>query len=234
MPSPLAVGMAKRSQLSAKGLRTRERIVEAAGELFLTRGMAATTLDDVKASAGVSSSQLYHYFDNKGHLVQAVAVLHTENIVAAQGPMLLGLQDLDGLRNWAMFVVDDFDSLGCCGGCPLGSLGGEIAEYDELARQAVSASLRRWEGVLRDGLTKLVDTGALASNADPEALALGLIVALQGGLLLGKIHRSARPLQVALKIAIDQVASFAALPGIPAAGPVDRERGDAELPEAES
>jgi hypothetical protein len=39
-------------------------------------------------------------------------------------------------------------------------------------------------------------------------LAVVLIVALQGGLLLGKIHRSSRPLEVALTNAIDHVASF--------------------------
>jgi TetR/AcrR family transcriptional repressor of nem operon len=189
-------------------LRTRERIVEAAGELFLTQGMAATTLDDVKAAAGVSSSQLYHYFHSKGALVQAVAVLHTENIVAAQGPMLLGMQGLDSLRDWAEFVVDNFRSFDCCGGCPLGSLGSEVAEYDELARQAVSASLGLWEGVLRDGLTKLIETGALGSTADPDALAVVLIVALEGGLLLGKIHRSSRPLEIALGNAIDHIESF--------------------------
>lgn len=180
----------------------------AAAELLLTRGPAATTLDDVKAAAGVSSSQLYHYFDSKGDLVQAVAVYRTEGSVAAQGPMLRGMEGLDSLRDWAGFVVDDFRSFDCCGGCPLGSLGSEVAEYDELARQAVSASLGRWEGVLRDGLTKLRETGVLDSAADPEALAVILMVALQGGFLLGKIHRSPRSLEVALTNAIDYVARF--------------------------
>ena len=202
--------MAEITRLTPKGLLTRERIVEAAGELFLTRGMAATTLDDVKAAARVSSSQLYHYFDSKSDLVQAVAVLHTENLVATQGPMLRDMQGLDSLRRWAGFVVDNFRSFDCYGGCPLGSLGSEVAEYDELARQAVSASLELWEDALRDGLTRLTETGELDCAADPEALAVVLIVALQGGLLLGKIHRSSRPLEIALTNAIDHVASFSA------------------------
>ena len=99
----------------------------------------------------------------------------------------------DRLRDWARFVVDNFRSFDCCGGCPLGSLGSEVAEYDELARQAVSASLARWEGVLRDALTKLRETAVLESSADPEALAVILTVALQGGLLLGKIHSPRSP-----------------------------------------
>jgi TetR/AcrR family transcriptional regulator, transcriptional repressor for nem operon len=200
--------VAEIARLTPKGLRTRERIVEAAGELFLTRGLVATSLDDVKAAANVSSSQLYHYFDSKGDLVQAVAVLHTENIVAAQGPMLREMQTLDDLRDWAGFVVDDFRSFDCCGGCPLGSLGSEVAEYDEMARQAVSESLAQWEDALREGLAKLTESGALAPTAEPDTLATSLMVALEGGLLLGKIHRSPRALEVALGNVIDYIASF--------------------------
>jgi AcrR family transcriptional regulator len=36
------------------------------------RGVAGTTLEDVKAAADVSGSQLYHYFLDKDDLVQAV------------------------------------------------------------------------------------------------------------------------------------------------------------------
>lgn len=200
--------MAEIARFTSKGMRTRERIVDAAAELLFTQGMAATTLDEVKAAASVSSSQLYHYFDSRSDLLQAVVVRHTENIVAAQEPALRGMEGLDWLRDWAVLVVDIFRSFHYRGGCPIGSLGSEVAEQDELAREAISASLGRWEDALRAGLTKLTESGELTSDADPEALATCLIVALQGGLLLGKIHRSPRPLEVALVNAIDHVASF--------------------------
>ena len=200
--------MAEVGQLTSKGLRTRERIVDAAAELIFTRGLAATTLDDVKAAASVSSSQLYHYFGDKGDLLRAVVVRHTGQIVADQEVALRSLEAVDGLRAWAVAVIDVFRSFDCRGGCPIGSLGSEVAEHDELSREAISASLGRWERALRDGLENLATSGELSSDADPETLALSLIVALQGGLLLGKIHRSSRPLEVALDHAIDHVASF--------------------------
>jgi AcrR family transcriptional regulator len=200
--------MTEIAQLTTKGLRTRERIVDAAAELLFTQGLAATTLDEVKSAASVSSSQLYHYFDSKGDLLQAIVVRHTEAIVAAQEPALRGMERLDALREWAVLVVDIFRSFDCRGGCPIGSLGSEVAEHDEAARQAISASLGRWEDALREGLTRLTESGELASTADPDALAALLIVTLQGGLLLGKIHRSSRRLEVALEHAIDHVASF--------------------------
>ncbi len=37
----------------------------AAADLILAHGVAGTTLDDVRGEAGVSSSQIYHYFADK-------------------------------------------------------------------------------------------------------------------------------------------------------------------------
>ena len=57
-------------RLTAKGLATRERIVAAAAQLMFERGVAGTSTDDVQAAAGISASQLYHYFDDKRALVE--------------------------------------------------------------------------------------------------------------------------------------------------------------------
>ena len=192
-------------QLTPKGARTRERIVQVASELVFRRGIAATTLDDVKAAAGVGSSQLYHYFDGKTDLIEAIVAHHTEAIVARQEPILRSLETVEQLRGWAAFVVEMHRSFDCRGGCPIGSLGSELAELDESARQAISASLDRWQAALRDGLHRLRTLGVLSPAADPDALAQTLIVTLQGGLLLGKIHRSPLPLEIALATAIDHV-----------------------------
>ena len=50
-----------RPRLTPKGARTRARIVEEAAALIHERGVAGTTLDDVKVAAEVGSSQMYHY-----------------------------------------------------------------------------------------------------------------------------------------------------------------------------
>ena len=59
-----------RPRLTPKGERTRARIVGAAAGLIYERGVAGTTLEDVRAAAEVSGSQLYHYFADKDELVQ--------------------------------------------------------------------------------------------------------------------------------------------------------------------
>jgi TetR/AcrR family transcriptional regulator, transcriptional repressor for nem operon len=70
-----------RPRLTPKGERTRARIVEAAARLIYERGVAGTTLDDVKTAAEVSGSQMYHYFPDKDELVQAV-ITHQADVIA--------------------------------------------------------------------------------------------------------------------------------------------------------
>lgn len=55
-----------------KATATRRRLVDVAHELFSERGYEGTSIDDVLARAGVSKGALYHHFDNKEALFEAV------------------------------------------------------------------------------------------------------------------------------------------------------------------
>src|SRR5258708_34478567 len=63
-------------------------------------GVSGTTIEGVRAAAGVSSSQVYPYFKDKKALVEAVIEYQTETIGGGQGPMLAALDTLEGLRAW--------------------------------------------------------------------------------------------------------------------------------------
>src|SRR2546430_73360 len=86
--------------LTRKGVQTRQRIVAAAADLILQRGVAGTTLDDVRVEAGVSSSQIYHYFADKEALVRAVVDYRAQTVVGEiHEPMLAAIEGIDGLRS---------------------------------------------------------------------------------------------------------------------------------------
>jgi TetR/AcrR family transcriptional repressor of nem operon len=195
----------RRAKLTPKGEQTRQRIVRAAADLMFADGVAGTTLDDVKAAAGVSSSQIYHYFADKGSLVLAVIDYQTDVIVGGMEPMLARLDTLAGLRAWRDSLVEDQRRLGCAGGCAIGSLGAELAEVDSRARARVAASFGRWEAGIRGGLAAMHARGELA--ADPGDLATATLAALQGGLLLTQLERSTRPLEQALDVMLAYVES---------------------------
>ena len=191
-------------RLTRKGQETRQRIVDAAAALIFEQGVAHTTVEDVRAAADVSSSQLYHYFDDKPALVRAVVDHQADTIVGGQ--QTFDLSSLDGLRTWRDWVIEHQRELNCSGGCPIGSLGSELAETDPEARAQVSDGFRRWEAAIQSGLREMHVRGRLTPDADPDTLALALLAALQGGLLLTQIERDTKPLEAALDAMLDLVA----------------------------
>jgi TetR/AcrR family transcriptional regulator, transcriptional repressor for nem operon len=185
-----------RPKLTPKGKRTRNRIIEAAAQLIHERGVPATTLDDIRSAAGVSGSQLSHYFTGKDELVQAVIDYQAATITGNQRQADLGSPE--GLRAWRDTVIAQAGSSQAKGGCPLGSLAGQLAETDAQARALIAAGFGQWSAAISDGLHRLRDTGHLPDGTDPDNLAVTLLAALQGGLLLAQVQRDTRPLQTAI------------------------------------
>lgn len=57
---------------TAKGEKTRQRILKIAIRLFAEKGFAGTSVDEIVDSAGVNKRMVYHYFGNKEKLYQKV------------------------------------------------------------------------------------------------------------------------------------------------------------------
>ncbi|MGI5454593.1 TetR/AcrR family transcriptional regulator [Streptomyces sp. CA-249302] len=198
-------GRSTARKLTSKGQETRRRIVAEAAQLMYERGISETTLEDVRAAAGVSGSQIYHYFADKQALLLAVIEHQTEAVLELQAPLFERLDTMAGLREWRDALVDHQRRIQCRGGCPIGSLGGEVAESNPHARFAVASAFLRWEEAIRTGLRAMSDRGEL--DADPDDLALAVLAALQGGLLLTQLQRQVKPLEVALDAMLDHIQS---------------------------
>ena len=195
-----------RKGVTRKGAATRARIVDAAAELIFQQGVAATTVEEVRDGARVSSSQLYHYFEDKPALVRAVIELQADRAIGTQERF--DLSSLEGLREWRVFVVNHTRETGGRGGCPIGSLGPALAETEPEARALLAASFKRWEASIMAGLLRMHALGRLPPEADPRQLALALLAALEGGLLLAQIQRDPEPLAAALDVMLAHIATL--------------------------
>jgi TetR/AcrR family transcriptional regulator, transcriptional repressor for nem operon len=184
-----------------KGKEARERILHAATDLVAEKGAAGMSLDDIKARAGVSSSQLYHYFEDRDDLVRSIIEVTADELLDVQGEMLDHLDTWAGIDRWFDALVALQVERHARGGCPIGSLAGQLAERDPRARAAIAAGLERWEARLREGLTRMKARGRLAAHADPATLATATMASVQGGLLLTQVRRDPGQLRIALDAA---------------------------------
>jgi TetR/AcrR family transcriptional regulator, transcriptional repressor for nem operon len=184
-----------RPRLTPKGARTRARIVEEAATLIHERGVANTTLEDVKVAAEVSGSQMYHYFPDKNELVQAVIDYQADAIVNRNRQ---AFSSANGVEGWRKMVITAAKRTKAKGGCALGSLGSQLAESDPEARALVAAGFDQWATAIGDGLRSLDADGKLPSDIDPDDLAVTLLATLEGALLLAQVHQSSRPFETAI------------------------------------
>jgi TetR/AcrR family transcriptional regulator, transcriptional repressor for nem operon len=187
--------------VTPKGRAMRERILQAAAGLVAEKGAAGMTLDDVRARTGASRSQLYHYFEDRDDLVRAVVDVTTDAVLNAQGDLLHRLDSWAGIDRWFDALVAIQEERKASGGCPIGSLAGQLAEHDPQARTAIAAGLERWETNLCDGLARMKARGKLRQEADPAALATATMASIQGGLLLTQVRRDPNQLRIALAAA---------------------------------
>ncbi len=192
-----------------KGLATRSRIISAAAELVFAQGVARTAIEDVQQRAGVSASQMYHYFTDKNDLIRAVIAHQTDGILAAQRPVLDELDSFAAFEQWRDLLIDLQEKRHCVGGCPIGSIAAEIADHEPHARADLAASFERWESPIRIGLARMRARGDLRPDTDTDALALALLAALQGGLLLTQTRRNTAPLRAGLDTVLAQIRTYA-------------------------
>lgn len=215
-PRPRIRGASPRSddqtaaQLTRKGLATRSRIVDTAAALVFERGVANTSIDQVRTRAGVSGSQITHYFRDKRDLIRQVVATRRRDVRTFHTQARVGALDtVNALRAWADACMADVDTVYRLGGCVYGSLAGELIDADSEIHADVARGYDEWIDIFSTGLASMRRRGDLRSEADPRHLAVSLVVAHQGGAMLTHATGRAEPMRAALNAAVDYVGSFA-------------------------
>jgi AcrR family transcriptional regulator len=195
-------------RLTARGAKTRAKIVTTAADLMYIQGVGGTTLDDVLAASGVSKSQLYHHFEGKDALVRAVIDLVGERTIERERDALGHVSTIRGLRRWRDALIRNNALRHGAYGCALGALASAVSDHDDLARKALSNLFTEWQALLTDVLRRLQDGGTLPPDASVERLATGLMGALQGGYLLAQTARDVTPMAMSIDMALAHIESL--------------------------
>ncbi len=192
----------KMARLTPKGQHTRQRIVEAADRLIGWHGVARVTLDDVRAEAKVSSSQIYHYFADKQALLSAV-VEYQDALSFVRESMVGSFDSANAVRSWGQRLIEGQRESQYEGGCPIATLGTGLMGLDPDTLSQIARIFRRCEDGIRAGYQTMHANHEIAPDADPEALATMTLATAIGGLVLTQLNRDTQPLQAALDALLD-------------------------------
>jgi TetR/AcrR family transcriptional repressor of nem operon len=197
-------------RLTARGRATRARLLSVAADLILKNGVTGTQVEDVRRAAGVSGSQMTHYFHDKHTLIREVIAWQAQATIDEHcQPELRQLDSFESLRLWSHLMQERQVRNGYVGGCQFGSLAGQLVESDDETRCDLAGGFARWLELFRKGLLAMRDRGDLRPDADPEALSHAILGAMQGGMLLTQTLRRPEPLRDALDAILSHVESLA-------------------------
>lgn len=163
------------------------------------RGVAFTTLDDIRARTGTSKSQLFHCFpEGKDELLLAVAQFEADRVLEDQQPHL---GSLDSWYRWRDAVVERYERQG--DQCPLGSLFLQVGRSRPGARAIVAELMRQWQEQLAQGMRALRARGLVSPNLDVDTTAAALLAGVQGGVSVMMSTGDSTHLKAALDTGIE-------------------------------
>ena len=152
----------------------RERILQAARELFYRDGINAASVEAIAAAAGTNKMTLYRHFSSKDELVAAyLSQLAEEGEGLWDKARTLHPGDADAQLRFMLKRASEFAAEGRGRGCALANAAVELAEPRHPARRVIEAHKRRQ----RERLVELVRA---AGYAKPQQLADELFLLVEG------------------------------------------------------
>ncbi len=187
-----------------KGERSRAKLVTSTATLLQRQGYHATGLAEIVAHSGAPRGSLYFYFPG-GKEELACAALTESGLawrkrleeVADAAPDLP-----TGVRQVCELLGQSLEASGWSEACPMATVALEAAQASEAVRATCA---EHFAGSREAIASRLVAAGI--DRARAEAGATFALAAIEGALMLSKVHRSLQPLrdtaeQLALLIAM--------------------------------
>lgn len=177
---------------------------KATATVIRSRGVAATTLDDIRAQTQTSKSQLFHYFpEGKDQRLLAVAELEAQMVLEVQQPHLGELTSWAAWQRWRDAWVERYRRQGQS--CPLSLLMSETGRTTPGAQAVTNSLLRQWHGEISAGIRHVQSRGKIAADLDAERVAAALLDGFQGGVSVMLASGDLSYLESALDVGIEML-----------------------------
>ena len=179
---------------STKGDLTRQRIIERAAQVFNRRGFAGASMTELMRATGLEKGGIYRHFESKQALAEAAFDYAWEAVCV---PRERGISEIGNsleklklfVRN---FVGDPPRAVG--GGCPLLNTAVDSDDGNPCLRSKALAALSGWRSRIADLVSNAQAEGYVREEVEPEAVAVVMIAALEGAVMISGLEKTRAPL----------------------------------------
>jgi TetR/AcrR family transcriptional repressor of nem operon len=174
---------------AAQSAGTRERLLQAAMELFTTQGYESTSLAEILQRAGVNSGSLYYFFKGKEDLLLAgldffktllYPIVMESPFTRESDPIERIFAVLADYRQRLVATDIEYD-------CPIGKLALEVGRHSGPARVKIAENFAAWRGHIRQCLEGASDR--LPLSVDLDGLATFVLTTMEGAVMQARTHR---------------------------------------------
>ena len=162
---------------------TRDRIIEAADDLFYRQGFEHTSFANIADQVKISRGNFYHHFKTKDEILNAVIDLRLANsqeLLDQWG--IAGESPEDRIRSFIHILIMHQAEI-VRFGCPLGTLSTELAKLNHASQAEANELFTLFRSWLREQFV------LLDRSADADALAMHLLARSQGVATLASAFR---------------------------------------------
>lgn len=182
------VGMSSRL-IQAKPANARSKLLDAATALVRQKGYAATSIDDLCKSAGVTKGAFFHHFPTKEALAVAGAEAWTEHArtrIFTGAPWQQIEDPLERLLAHIDFRLAMIDGPVEGFTCLVGTMVQEAFATNDNIRAACDASITAYAERLAEDIQPAIDTYGIRDGVTALGLAYHIQAVLQGAFILAK------------------------------------------------
>lgn len=170
-------------------MTARQKIIQAAMELFWLKGYNSTSIADLLSRTQLNSGSLYHVFPSKQDVLIGVLEAYRDGIDAmllepAWAQVSDPIEKIFALLASYRTMIVDSD---CAYGCPIGSLALELHEPDPPVRALLAENFAKWTAAVEGCLAAAGKR--LPKRTDKRALAQFVLTTMEGGVMQARTHR---------------------------------------------
>jgi TetR/AcrR family transcriptional repressor of nem operon len=169
---------------------TRQKLLDAAEELMLTKGYTATSVDEVCATAGLTKGSFFHYFEGKEHLGRLLAerFYASWQELSRSAPFRRENDPLERVLGHVDFFIE-MSHTPTWKGCLLGTFVQELSATHPGIRAVCAACLADLADSLKQDLDEAKAKYTPRARWNTRSLAEHLIAVAQGAIILAKARQ---------------------------------------------
>ena len=183
-------------------MSNKDKIMEAATELFHLYGYNGTSIDMLIKKAGVSKSNFYYYFEGKEELgLSVLTKLADKQIREISEIMRIDLNPAEQFLECykrAFSSHRDLLEQSIYGGSFFGNMAIEQSSINEKFRSALEKYFQELEILIEGCLRRGMEQGFFHEDIDPGEVARFMLSQFEGAVLLTKAKKSLSPIKDAV------------------------------------